>query len=352
MSGSWLWARFPWRAAASLLPHRITIFALHRFRSPDRGVSGHAPESLAAALEFLRRERIPLLDLDRCVRTALDGGSLPGRAVVFTVDDGYAEFPEVALPVFQAYDCPVTLFLPTGFIDRAYWFWWDRLEYAILRTDRREARVEVDGTTFTVRSGSPEERRDSVRRLLALIGLPHDVKLRVFAGLEAELGVEIPEAAPPQYAPTSWDQLRTAAKSGLTCGPHTVTHPILWTIPADMMQREIADSIARVRTAVPEGHTDIFAYPQGCVSSREVDFLARLGCTAALLSSGGAVRLRNGLSGAASRFLIPRAGFEDAAFRHRQVITGVESLKQGARSLLGRAESPWPGRTPDDRPPA
>jgi hypothetical protein len=119
------------------------------------------------------------------------------------------------------------------------------------------------------------------------------------------------------------------------------------------MAREIQGSIARVRERVPSGHTDVLAYPQGCVSTREVGFLERIGCTAALLSGGGSARLSRGLDReGTARYLIPRAGFEDAGFRHRQVLTGVEHAKQRLRGLVGRAESPWAGRTPDDRRPA
>ena len=62
--------------------------------------------------------------------SALSGDGPPlNRAVAFTIDDGYVEQATVAAPVFAEFDCPVTTFVTSGFLDRALWFWWDQIEY-------------------------------------------------------------------------------------------------------------------------------------------------------------------------------------------------------------------------------
>ena len=349
MSGrSWLWNNFPWRAAARVIPGSITVFVLHRFRSPDRGVSGTDPAALAGALEYLRQERIPIWDLATLLEQANAGRPFPDRGVVFTVDDGYADFAEVGMPVFAAFDSPVTLFVPTGFIDRDYWFWWDRLEYAILRTDRGIVDLALDPAPIRFDCTTAEGRRAAVASLMRLTPLPHAAKAGVLEHLERALGVSIPDAPPPQYEPAGWDALRAAVPRGLRCGPHTITHPILWTATAELMAAEISGSLAALRERMPGGHTEVFAYPQGCLSRREIEYLSGLGCPAAVLSDGGSVRLRRHLrSHPAARYLIPRQGFEDPVHRHRQAVLGIERLKQRVWSAAGRSPPRWRGRTPD-----
>ena len=349
---SWLWNNFPWRAAALVIPGSITIFVLHRFRSPDRGVSGTDPAALAGALEYLRHHRIPIWDLATLLQDAAAGVPFPSRGVVFTVDDGYADFAEVGMPVFAAFDSPVTLFVPTGFIDRDYWFWWDRLEYAFQRTDRGVVQLDEGPAPIRFDCTTPEGRRASVHSLMQLTPLPHAAKPGIFRRLEAALGVPIPEAPPPEYEPAGWDALRSAVPQGLRCGPHTLTHPILWTASAKVMAAEISGSMITLRERMPAGYTGIFAYPQGSLSRRELDYLPSTGCPAAVLSDGGSVRLREHLrSHPAARYLIPRQGFEDPAHRHRQAIFGIERLKQRVWSAAGRSPPRWRGRTPDGTSP-
>jgi peptidoglycan/xylan/chitin deacetylase (PgdA/CDA1 family) len=345
---TWIWKHFPWRAAALVIPGSITVFVLHRFRSPDRNVSGTDPAALAGTLEYLRHHRIPIWDLTTLLQHADAGTPFPSRGVVFTVDDGYADFPEVGMPVFAAFDSPVTLFVPTGFIDREYWFWWDRLAYAFLRTDRGVVQLDLSPAPIRFDCTTPEARRASVGSLMQLTSLPHTTKTEIFGRLELALGVPIPDTPPPEHEPASWDALRAAVPRGLRCGPHTVTHPILWTATTEVMAAEISGSITTLRERMPGGVTEVFAYPQGNLSGRELEYLSAIGCPAAVLSDGGSVQLAEHLrSHAAARYLIPRQGFEDPVHRHRQAIFGIEQIKQRVWSAAGRSAPRWRGRTPD-----
>src|SRR5437763_4645722 len=113
----------------------LSIFTLHRFADPDLGVVGHDPAVLRDHLAYLRRHRYRLLSLTDVVRQIEDGSGSGGTAAVaFTVDDGYAGFARIAAPIFAQYDCPVTLFVTTGFLDGRLWLWWDRVTYLFKHT--------------------------------------------------------------------------------------------------------------------------------------------------------------------------------------------------------------------------
>ena len=62
---------------------------------------------------------------------------MSGRAIAFTVDDGYQDVAQVAAEIFLEYDCPLSIFLTTGFIDGHLWHWWDQIEFICLTTTGR-----------------------------------------------------------------------------------------------------------------------------------------------------------------------------------------------------------------------
>src|SRR5437879_6917080 len=111
----------------------VSIFTFHRFADPDLGVVGHDPAALRDHLAYLRRHRYRLLSLTDVIRDLEEGGGGP-PTVAFTVDDGYGDFARIAAPVFAEFDCPVTLFVTTGFVDGLLWLWWDRVTYLFEHT--------------------------------------------------------------------------------------------------------------------------------------------------------------------------------------------------------------------------
>src|SRR5437660_6426276 len=115
----------------------VSIFTFHRFAGPQLGVVGHDPAALRDHLAYLRRHRYRLLSLTDVLKR-LDEGDSGSRtpAVAFTVDDGYDGFAHIAAPIFAAYDCPVTLFVTTGFLDGHLWLWWARVTYPFTHPER------------------------------------------------------------------------------------------------------------------------------------------------------------------------------------------------------------------------
>src|SRR5688572_15222712 len=107
-------------------PQTTTVFLCHRFDVEVPGQRSHESATLVAVLEWLHRRRIRLVSLDEVV-DAQRGASAPlGRSVAFTLDDGYEDQAEVAA-LFARYECPVSIFLTTGFVDGVVVPWWDQL---------------------------------------------------------------------------------------------------------------------------------------------------------------------------------------------------------------------------------
>src|SRR5690242_10921585 len=111
------------RLLRSTIESTVSIFMMHRFESPDLGVAGHSARILARNLAYLRKERFELVSLADVALGRTIGIRQP--QVAFTVDDGYSDFLDIALPVFAHYDCPVSVFLATGVWDGRCWYWND-----------------------------------------------------------------------------------------------------------------------------------------------------------------------------------------------------------------------------------
>ena len=76
-----------------------------------------APAVFSRQLDLIVESGVTALSVAEYARILQDGGSLPGRTVVITFDDGLADFQEHALPALRRAALPVTLFVTTGFLE-------------------------------------------------------------------------------------------------------------------------------------------------------------------------------------------------------------------------------------------
>ena len=236
------------RAMKPLLGSRATVFVMHRLRDPARGIPGNQPEAIRAALAFLRRKRFDIVSLQEIVRRRQAGEPPLRGAVAFTLDDGYAEQGLPIASLFSEFDCPVTVFATTGFLDGKLWMWWDKIEYVLRRTGKRRLAVEMGGSERTL---AWEDEAGRVREQWGFVEackkLEDAEKHGAIARLAEAADVELPEKPPPEYEPMSWEDLRASERMGMQFGPHTMTHPILARMSAESMYQEVADSWDRLR---------------------------------------------------------------------------------------------------------
>lgn len=321
------------RAFELAIRGRASVFMLHRFAVPDLGVVGHDPEAVRAALGWLRRKGYALLTLEEVFRRLSEDPSSLTRAVAFTADDGYFDTAEIAVPIFAEYDCPLSTFVCTGFLDGEMWMWWDRIEYVFRHCARAELTARVGGTEHRHHwDGDAERLRaqlDFTERCKDVVDTEREAAI---ADLARSAGVELPAAPPAAYAPMAWDRLRACEGRGMSFGPHTVTHPILSRTDDDQARREIDDSWARLREESTHP-LPIFCYPngqRGDFGPREYAILADLGMEGAVVGYSGYATLADEAP-AAARFTVRRFGFDDSIPQLAQCVTGFERVKARLR---------------------
>lgn len=325
---------------APLTYRMATVFTLHRFANPDLNIVGHDPRRLAGHLEYLRRHRYHLVGIDDLL-TGLDRGKpWPHGAVAFTVDDGYRDFVDIAAPIFAAYDCPVTLFAIAGFLDGQAWLWWNQVEYLLRKTDRESFQVEAEGKPWRYAWHDSHEREAALLHLVERMkGLLNRDRLDLLTQLTLVLGVPLPEQPPARYAPTTWDDVRAAMRRGVQVGAHTVTHPILSRATDQESRREIEDSVQRIRAELSTV-SQVFCYPNGdpdSFGSREIHTLRAMGMRGAVTTTHGYVSRRSSVSNE-DRFRLPRFPYQESEGTFRQILFGLERVKNSVRRIGRRRQ--------------
>lgn len=312
----------------------VSIFMMHRFESPDISVAGHSTRILAKNLAYLRKERFQPVSLADVALGRTVGIRRP--QVVFTVDDGYSDFRDVALPIFAHYDCPVSVFVATGVWDGQCWYWNDVISYAFAHTSERRLTLEVENVAIHLTWDSQDDAvgsGDWLNEFLKTAG--HEARLKALSDMLDRLCISLPSTPPRKYATMTWDDARRCGETGLvTFGPHSVTHPVLPLMGAEEARGEIVESWKRVQSAgVPT--VPIFVYPFGTFSKREVDVLARTDLCGALTTEHRyAAPDAFGAEHGRRRFAVSRLTYEEQPFDFLQAMSGIDRIKLGVR--MGR----------------
>lgn len=182
-----------------------------------------SPEHFSEQMDVLSRIAHPI-SLNELVN-GLNAGKLPRRAVVLTIDDGYADIWYRAYPILEQYEILATLFVVSGFLGRQ--FSWDSQELAA-------SNCESDGK--------------NLRRAL-----------------------------------TSDELIKIASTSLVEIGSHSVNHPNLATRSPSEQYAEINGSKLHLEQLLDQP-VNSFSYPHGSTSEVTRKFVLQAGYRCACAS--------------------------------------------------------------------
>jgi peptidoglycan/xylan/chitin deacetylase (PgdA/CDA1 family) len=258
---------------------RVVILGYHRVADApiDPFRMAISPAAFEAQLAFLANRCRPV-SLTRAIEQ-LGTGRVPARTVVVTLDDGYEDTLQVALPLLRRHAVPATVFVCTGSAGRA--FWWDRLAAVVGYGARLPARFTIDvGTTRHELATSDHEAL--LGRLSRMLEPAHpDEREHLLAALQAQA----PSGAAPAARALLPDELAELAGDPLVeVGGHTVNHAPLAVLAEDDQRREIAEN-RRVIESVTGRPVSHFAYPHGSHSMTTTRLVRDAGYEAACCST-------------------------------------------------------------------
>lgn len=211
-----------------------------------------------------------------------------GRRVMLTFDDGYRDNFELAYPLLLRHRLSATFFLATGFLDRPVIPWWDEIAWMVrnARTKTMDAEDLLPEPERSLDLGVPDA---AIATLVARYKqLPAS---RVVAFLD-----RVAEATGSGRCPLdagelwmTWDMAREMRAGGMTIGGHTVTHPVLSSLPVERQKEEIDVCGRRLEQELGEPMR-WFAYPVGAADTfteETQELLQRRGVRLAFSFYGG-----------------------------------------------------------------
>ena len=292
----WRRRRRPRNSAIVLMYHSIGGAGL----SPDIVVS---QEHFRRHIEYLRRHYC-LLSLDHVVGLLEGGRQVPRHAVVVTLDDGYRDNYEKALPILKRYRCPATLFIAVESVMTGRVPWSQTLWRWLQSTRELDLRISWGGgnetTTEKVLSLRTEQDRAEARIWLRAFagGLGRRERQDFLKALAQRLACSVEPDTDRSPAMLTWDQLREMARWGITIGSHTVTHPRLSGLDSGTVRQELVESRSTLGREL-SADVRLFAYPFGGWQDFNEDTKAAVGeagyraaCAAVVGNGGSSVDLR------------------------------------------------------------
>ena len=286
---------------------RGAIFTLHhvRPRKPlPLDANGHleiTPEFLDAAIRQLRIEGYRFVALDDIPRLlAAEPEGQPFAA--FTLDDGYRDNAEHALPVFERHGVPFTVFVTKGFSERSHTLWWETAEALLNATGSFTIETDRGPKTHVVNSLAAKR---AVCDLIcdAICGPQESLAIARLDAAARSVGID-PVAIVAQQVMTA-GELTTLARHPLAnLGAHTLSHRALDFLTDAEALNELSGSADYVETLTGRRPTS-FAYPYGdarSATSRIASLAARAGFALAVTTRAGTLDT----TALASPMLLPR----------------------------------------------
>jgi len=242
------------------------IFMLHHVRpqrdaefQPNRHLEV-TPQFLRAMLAHLRASGIDIITPDEVHRRLIER-NFSRRFACFSLDDGYRDNRDFALPVMREFDAPFTVYVASDFAEGTGRLWWIALEMAIAKASSIE--IAIGGVATRLDASTPAAKCAAFCRLHDwLRSLPgeHDIHREV-AALCARHGVD--EGAICRELCMSWDELKPLAGDPLvSIGAHSITHSNLARQSEEIAGQEMTVSRARIESVLQRPVVHL-AYPYG-----------------------------------------------------------------------------------------
>ena len=242
------------------------------YESVDSALDGNLirADVLLSQLRLLKRH-YNLITPEEFLVSIEKGSALPPKAVLVTCDDGLLNCLTDMLPILQQEDVKCLFFvMGASVVESRTALWYEELFLIFLRA--RSGQFEVASNEIVIRGEFSDraQRRamwwDSVKRLSQVDSTTRNSVLtaaRKYFGMEmTSIFDETNPAVTRRYGLLTCNELRQLASAGMTIGAHTLTHPMLSQLTTELAYEEIAESGARLESAL-QSRVWAFAYPFG-----------------------------------------------------------------------------------------
>lgn len=242
---------------------------LHRISSENSGIITNGlqvtPDFLDRLLSFFNSKQIDIVSLDECY-DRITSKRRTKRFVTITFDDGYTDNLSLALPVFEKYEAPYSVFVTTNYPEDNGVLWWYIIEKLIV--EQTFVEFEYEGRHFRCNTRNEDEKRKTFAQIKPFILESKSVEEKM-----ARLGSILKNSTIDIFSLTnevclSWAQVAELSNHPLvTIGAHTKNHLALNKLSEDLVFNEINESVLIIQDKINKP-VNYFAYPFG--TSEEV----------------------------------------------------------------------------------
>jgi peptidoglycan/xylan/chitin deacetylase (PgdA/CDA1 family) len=227
-------------------------------------------------IEYLRRKHFPILPLGEAIE-ALDQGRLPPGSTVITMDDAWQGVYSVALPIITELRIPVTVYVPTYYIEHPMPVFPVTLSYLFWRTGVLS--VDLPRGLGTFRLETEAEKAETSAQDLGS-SLPPADRLEFLKETADALAVRFDEIEKQQlFRVVDEDQLRHLAGAGVDIQLHSHRHQ--WPLDdREKVEWEIVENRKFLERTVSHA-LEHFCYPSGVYAPHQGEWLAALGVKSA-----------------------------------------------------------------------
>jgi peptidoglycan/xylan/chitin deacetylase (PgdA/CDA1 family) len=241
------------RRAAIVRYHSVSREAdgTHRWIGPSICVT---PDVFERHIAFLARH-YACVSMDDLLEALGSGRPLPPNAAVVTFDDGYRDNYDAAYPVLRRHRVPAMFYVTTGALQGGEPLWPSEARY-LAHTAGSEITGPFPAGRYDL--STPALRERAARELKQwLVALPTGPRQDAMRELRRRAGVDLTLLRDGMM---TWDQVREMRKGGMFFGAHTVTHPLLPSIPLAEAREEIVGSKQALEAELGEAVRH-FSYP-------------------------------------------------------------------------------------------
>ena len=270
---------------AILMLHRVNVAPLTTI-----GENRHltvTPGFLDELLTEVKRLGFEFVSMDETVER-LSSGRRGGRYVTITADDAYRDNLVEALPVLEAHDAPMTIYVAPGLTEGNVFLWWELLEEVVSRRPTVYLKTPEGRMVFECASKAEKFRANAEIHDYLTEKIAEEDQLDVVRELAWSSGLDPRELG--KKALLDWDELRgMVAHPLITIGAHTVHHYNLRRLSEEKARREITDAAGILEMELGQRPRHM-AYPYGydaAVGAREVRLAREAGYASAVTTRHG-----------------------------------------------------------------
>ncbi|SMO50649.1 Polysaccharide deacetylase [Saccharicrinis carchari] len=183
------------------------------------------------------------------------------RFVTFTFDDGYLDNLTHALPVFEKFNAPFSVFVCTGYVDKTAFLWWYLLEEIMLKQDHIQ--FSFRNKDFVFKTKTNEEKRIAFAKIKTMILECNNLKdyNMLMEHILKNSGLKHYDLN-DKLIMTQTQTKKLGDHPLVTLGAHTLHHLALRKLSEEEVYTEIKGSVERLKEITGKP-VEYFAYPYG-----------------------------------------------------------------------------------------